>query len=179
MGTHQTKLSDLWPMLDIINRKNALALLHAHEQIIEQPPLGHKPRRARRKIGIADKRAKRREHEQKQVKRQTRRVSLRPLASLAVKLLGLYAILGALPYIGTVFNSFVFGLGGKSIVTSLQLALFSALPGACQMIVGIGLWALSDGIAHSLVKEENETPIPPQTEWGASLVFGGRRVVAR
>ena len=49
------------------------------------------------------------------------------------------------------------------------MALLNALPGSFQMIIGICLWAFSDGISHSLVKDEGETPLPSQTTWGALL----------
>ena len=95
---------------------------------------------------------------------------LRPVASLAVKLLGLYAVIGALPSLGLIVSFFVDGTGaGGGLVSPWKIALINALPGSLQMIVGIGLWAFSDGISHSLVKDEGELPVSSHTAVGAIL----------
>lgn len=104
--------------------------------------------------------------------RQTAWMSLRPFASLGVKLLGLYAVLGALPSIGALAIPFRSYAGSTSpfALDPRLVMFFNILPGVIQMIVGIGLWAFSDGIAHSMVKDEGNAPTPSSNGW-SEIVF--------
>lgn len=89
-------------------------------------------------------------------------MSLRPLASLVVKMLGLYAVVNALPTISGVVAPFVISrLAPTPIVglSPLSTSLVAALGGALQMLFGIGLWAFSDGIAHSAVPRDGDLPV--------------------
>ncbi len=84
-------------------------------------------------------------------------MSLRPLASLAVKMLGLYAIINAVPHVAGIISPFV--TPRTPGFSPLSLALLNASGSVLQMLVGIGLWWFSDGIAHSAVGEDSDAPI--------------------
>ncbi|RYX83785.1 hypothetical protein EON83_13505 [bacterium] len=86
-------------------------------------------------------------------------MSLRPLASLIVKMLGLYAVINALPTISGVVAPLIVAQGTPAPFNAAPLSMAAALGGALQMLFGIGLWAFSDGIAHSAVPAEGELPV--------------------
>ena len=77
-------------------------------------------------------------------------MSLRALASLAVKLLGLYLALGVLPTLALVALPFVAQFRVDSPWT---VALVNTVSGALQVGVGLSLLWFSDGIAEILVKD--------------------------
>jgi hypothetical protein len=82
-------------------------------------------------------------------------MSLRPLASLAVKMLGLYAVVNALPTLSHIIAPFTY----RGISSPAHIAVLAASGGVLQMLVGIGLWFFSDGIAHSAVPQDGDTTV--------------------
>lgn len=85
-------------------------------------------------------------------------MSLRLLASLAVKLLGFYLALSTLPSFALVALPWVSrSLAGGDPFTA---SLVNALSGALQMAVGIALWWFSDGLAELLVKGNTDDNQP-------------------
>lgn len=90
-------------------------------------------------------------------------MSLRPVASLAVKLLGLYAIINALPVLSLVVLAFTRDMF-MSPAQTWTAALWNASGGALQMGIGIALWWFSEGIAALMVRGDEKAPDEP-VEW--------------
>lgn len=90
-------------------------------------------------------------------------MSLRPVASLAVKLLGLYAIINALPVLSLVVLAFTRDMF-MSPAQTWTAALWNASGGALQMGIGIALWWFSEGVAALMVRGDEKAPDEP-VEW--------------
>lgn len=92
---------------------------------------------------------------------------LRPLASLAAKIIGLFIALNTLPSLMLVVLPFT---SPYVAAPAWIAALVNAVSGSLQIGVGIALWWFSDGVAELLVRNDDGKVRNPWTELGFALL---------
>lgn len=96
-------------------------------------------------------------------------MSLRPVASLGVKLLGLYAMLQSLnslalawdPLLRVLNNWASYSYTGPSLTWGDVVP--GLITGVLQLSVGVGLWLCCDLLANLIVKNDSPFPVPAAT----------------